>query len=242
MCRGRLLLSKNLRSTIVNSPRRYASGLIMTDLEYLRPPLLAALPQMQLPADEQRVRLWLEYLALLERWNRTYNLTAVRDPAEMLTRHLLDSLAMATHWTESEIADMGAGAGLPGVPLAILYPERRVVLIESNGKKARFLREAKRVLKLDAVEVVEQRAEAYVPLRPLVAATARAVAPIAALGAWCHDWLVEGGRLLAMKGPGYRDELGALPIGFVLDSVAQLGVPGLDGERVLVVLRKSSAS
>jgi len=214
----------------------------VTDLEYLRPPLLTALHQMQLAVDEQRVTLWLEYLALLERWNRTYNLTAVRDPAEMLTRHLLDSLAMAAHWTESEIADMGAGAGLPGVPLAILYPERHVVLIESNGKKARFLREAKRVLKLDAVEVVEQRAEAYVPLRPLVAATARAVAPIAALGGWCHDWLVEGGRLLAMKGPGYRDELGALPTGFELDSVAQLSVPGLDGERVLVVLRKSSAS
>lgn len=213
----------------------------MTDLEYLRPPLLAALRQMQLPDDEQRVTLWLGYLAVLERWNRTYNLTAVRDPSEMLTRHLLDSLAMAAHWTETELADMGAGAGLPGLPLAILHPERSVVLIESNGKKARFLREVKRVLKLDAVEVVERRAEAYVPLRPLAAASARAVAPLTALGAWCHDWLIEGGRLLAMKGPSYRDELGALPTGFVLDSVARLSVPGLDGERVLVVLRKHPA-
>jgi len=210
----------------------------LNTIDTLRTPLLAALRRMQLPDDDQRVGRWLDYLALLERWNRTYNLTAIRDPAEMLTRHLLDSLAMAPHWAETEIADMGAGAGLPGLPLAILHPERRVVLIESNGKKARFLREVQRSLKLDAVEVVEARAEAYAPARPLAAATARAVAPIAALGGWCHAWLAEGGRLLAMKGPGYREELEALPAGFVLDSVAELSVPGLEGERVLVILRK----
>jgi 16S rRNA (guanine527-N7)-methyltransferase len=209
-------------------------------IESLRVPLVAALRQMQLPDDDRRVTRWLEYLGLLERWNRAYNLTAVRDPAEMLTRHLLDSLAMAAHWTETEIADMGAGAGLPGLPLAILHPERRVVLIESNGKKARFLREVQRSLKLSAVEVVEARAEAYAPARPLAAATARAVAPIAVLGGWCHDWLIQGGRLLAMKGPGYREELSAPPAGFALDSVAELNVPGLDGERVLVILRKAT--
>ncbi len=217
---------------------RTHNGHFVIDISSLRPRLLHALAQMQLPDDDQRVSAWLAYLELLERWNRTYNLTAVRDPTEMLTRHLLDSLAMAAHWNELEIADMGAGAGLPGIPLAILHPERRVVLIESNGKKARFLREAKRVLQLAAVEVVEQRAEAYLPARPLSAATARAVAPIAALGGWCQSWLAPGGRLLAMKGPGYRDELAALPAGFVLDSVAELNVPGLDGERVLVILRK----
>lgn len=208
-------------------------------IDSLRPSLLKGLRQLRLPDDEPRVALWLGYLALLERWNQTYNLTAIRDPVEMLTRHLLDSLAMAPLWTEVEIADMGAGAGLPGLPLAILHPERRVVLIESNGKKARFLREAKRVLQLSAVDVVEARAEAYAPPAPLQAATARAVAPISVLGGWCHDWLVEGGRLLAMKGPGYREELTALPLGFSLDSVAPLQVPGLEGERVLVVLRRT---
>jgi 16S rRNA (guanine527-N7)-methyltransferase len=212
----------------------------VTDIAALRPTLLSALQQMQLADDDHRVTLWLDYLALLERWNRTYNLTAVRDPAEMLTRHLLDSLAMAAHWQESELADMGAGAGLPGLPLAILHPERRVLLIESNGKKVRFLREAKRVLQLSAVEVIEARAEAYAPPAPIAAATARAVAPIALLGSWCRNWLIEGGRLLAMKGPGYRDELSTLPAGFALDSVVQLQVPGLAGERVLVVLRKTS--
>jgi 16S rRNA (guanine527-N7)-methyltransferase len=216
-----------------------SSGRPLNAIDTLRAPLLAALNRMQLPDDDLRVGRWLDYLALLERWNRAYNLTAIRDPAEMLTRHLLDSLAMAPYWTESEIGDMGAGAGLPGLPLAILHAERRVVLIESNGKKARFLREVQRTLKLGAVEVIEARAEAYAPPRPLAAATARAVAPIAALGGWCQSWLAEGGRLLAMKGPGYREELSALPAGFVLDSVADLSVPGLEGERVLVILRKS---
>ena len=204
----------------------------------LRAALLDALPSMHLPDDTERVDRWLQYLELLERWNRTYNLTSVRDPAQMLTRHLLDSLAMALHWHADEIADMGAGAGLPGVPLAILHPQRRVVLIESNGKKARFLREAKRSLGLDAVEVVEQRAEAYAPARSLRAATARAVAPISVLGDWCRSWLAADGVLLAMKGPGHREELAELPAGFALDSVQALSVPGLEGERVLIILRR----
>ena len=214
----------------------------VTSILSLRAPLLGALAHMQLPDDSVRVDRWLEYLALLERWNRTYNLTAIRDPAEMLTRHLLDSLAMAAHWQTEELADMGAGAGLPGLPLAILHPQRRVVLIESNGKKARFMREVKRSLQLDAVEVVERRAEAYAPAAPMTTATARAVAPISALGDWCRPWLSEGGELLAMKGPGYRDELDALPAGYTLAAVHSLSVPGLDGERVLVVLRKSSVA
>lgn len=204
----------------------------------LRPKLLDALTAMHLPQDDLRVGRWLGYLELLAKWNQTYNLTAIRDPAEMLTRHLLDSLAMAALWTEPELADMGAGAGLPGLPLAILHPERRVVLIESNGKKTRFMREVKRVLVLDQVEVIEARAEAYRPPAPLAAATARAVAPVSELAGWCHDWLAPGGRLLAMKGPGHAEELRTIPAGYILVAVHPLTVPGLDGERVLVELRR----
>ncbi len=202
----------------------------------LRPPLIEALASMSLPQDVQRVERWLGYLELLAKWNHAYNLTAIRDPAEMLTRHLLDSLAMAPVWTETELADMGAGAGLPGLPLAILHPGRRVVLIESNGKKCRFMREVKRTLGLDGVEVVEARAEAYRPAAPMHAATARAVAPISELAGWCRDWLAQGGRLLAMKGPGHADELDAIPDGYRLVAVHPLTVPGLDGERVVVEL------
>ncbi len=204
----------------------------------LRPRLLDALAAMHLPQDELRVGRWLGYLELLLKWNQAYNLTAVRDPAEMLTRHLLDSLAMAALWSEPELADMGAGAGLPGLPLAILHPERRVVLIESNGKKTRFMREVKRSLGLGQVEVVETRAEAYRPPAPLAAATARAVAPISELARWCRDWLAPGGRLLAMKGPGHAEELASVPHGYTLVAIHPLSVPGLDGERVVVELRR----
>lgn len=204
----------------------------------LRPKLLDALTAMHLPQDDLRVAHWLGYLELLMKWNQAYNLTAIRDPAEMLTRHLLDSLAMAPLWTESELADMGAGAGLPGLPLAILHPGRRVVLIESNGKKTRFMREVKRVLGLERVEVVEARAEAYCPPTPLAAATARAVAPISELAGWCRDWLAPGGRLLAMKGRGHAEELATLPPGYTLVTIHALTVPGLEGERVLVELRR----
>lgn len=202
----------------------------------LRPALLNALSDMALPHDEPRVERWLGYLELLSKWNQAYNLTAIRDPAEMLTRHLLDSLAMAPLWTEPELADMGAGAGLPGLPLAILHPERRVVLIESNGKKCRFMREVKRSLRLDRVEVVEARAEAFRPAAAMVAVTARAVAPVSELADWCHSWLASGGRLLAMKGPGHADELHAIPDGYRLGGIHPLTVPGLDGERVVVEL------
>jgi 16S rRNA (guanine527-N7)-methyltransferase len=136
---------------------------------------------------------------------------------------------------------MGAGAGLPGLPLAILHPERRVVLIESNGKKTRFMREVKRSLGLDHVEVVEARAEAYRPPAPLAAATARAVASITELAGWCRDWLAPGGRLLAMKGPGHAEELAAIPTGYTLIAIHPLTVPGLDGERVVVELTRSAA-
>ena len=204
----------------------------------LQPALRAGLAALALPQDEVRVTRWLGYLELLLKWNQAYNLTAVRDPGEMLTRHLLDSLAMAPFWTQDELADMGAGAGLPGLPLAILHPERRVVLIESNGKKTRFMREVKRSLGLDGVDVVEARAEAYRPAKPLQAATARAVAPISELAGWCRDWLAPDGRLLAMKGPGHAEELRTLPAGFALVAVHALHVPGLDGERVVVELRR----
>jgi len=220
----------------LNHRRHTAAMDLSPAIAALRPKLIDALAAMRLPQDEVRVGQWLGYLELLTKWNQAYNLTAVREPAEMLTRHLLDSLAMASLWTENELADMGAGAGLPGLPLAILHPERRVLLIESNGKKCRFMREVKRSLGLDHVEVVEARAEAFRPPAPLVAATARAVAPISELAGWCHDWLAPNGRLLAMKGPGHAEELGAIPPGYVLIGIHPLSVPGLDGERVVVEL------
>ncbi|KPN16614.1 16S rRNA (guanine(527)-N(7))-methyltransferase RsmG [Xanthomonas sp. Mitacek01] len=182
----------------------------------------------------------LAYLALLLRWNQTYNLTAVRDPREMVVRHLLDSLAMVPHVDGlSTLADLGTGPGLPGIPLAIALPSLHVTLVESNGKKARFMREAIRQLKLRNAEVAESRIEAVDRPGQFDAITARALATLPdILRFGGHLPKADGGRLLAMKGVDPVDEIAALPAGWQLESVTPLSVPGLDAERHLVVVAR----
>lgn len=211
----------------------------MSDPFSVRPAIergLAALGLALAPAQVERL---VGYLALLARWNATYNLTAIRDPAEMVVKHLNDSLAVLPFLAGDSLADLGSGAGLPGVPLAIAAPARRVVLVESNGKKARFLRECVRALALANVRVVEARAEAPSDAAPVAEVTARALAPLPELVRLAAGWLAPDGRLLAMKGPGHDGEVGALPSGWSVDAIHRLAVPGLDGDRVLVVVKRS---
>lgn len=194
--------------------------------------------------DRRFVAPLLDYLALLARWNKTYNLTAVRDPAEMVDKHLLDSLAMhpfvdALVESGGALADLGTGAGLPGIPLAIVKPGLRVTLVESNGKKARFLREAVRQLGLaPRVRVLESRAEAVAEPGAFDAITARALDRLAGIIRVGGHLLSADGRLLAMKGQHPIDELAELPPGWVLAAVHRLAVPGLVGERHLVELQR----
>lgn len=182
----------------------------------------------------------LAYLALLVRWNATYNLTAIRDPREMLTKHLLDSLAMAPHVRGlPTLADLGTGPGLPGLPLALATPDLAVALVESNGKKARFLRECVRQLGLaPRVRVLESRAEAVAEPEAFAAITARALDRLAGILAVGGHLLVPGGRLLAMKGVHPAAELAELPPGWVPGEVHRLAVPGLEGERHLAEVRR----
>ena len=181
----------------------------------------------------------LAYLALLQRWNATYNLTAIRDPEQMVTLHLLDSLAIVPHVAGiSRLADLGTGAGLPGIPLAIARPELQVTLVESNGKKARFLREAVRQLGLANARVAESRAEALDEPGAYEAITARALATLADIIAVGEHLVAPGGRLLAMKGQRPDAELAALPAGWRLQSVHPLQVPGLAAERHLVAVER----
>lgn len=182
----------------------------------------------------------LAYLALLDRWNRTYNLTAIRDPRDMVPRHLLDSLAMHPHVAGLDsLADLGTGPGLPGIPLAIALPRLQVALVESNGKKARFLREAVRTLGLRNARVVESRAEAVDEAGAFDAITARALATLADIVAVGGHLPKPGGRLLAMKGARPDDEIAALPAGWRVDAVHPLLVPALDAERHLVVVART---
>ena len=180
----------------------------------------------------------LAYLALLDRWNRTYNLTAIRDPGEMVAKHLLDSLAMHPFAATGTLADLGTGPGLPGIPLAIASPQLQVTLVESNGKKARFLREAVRTLQLSNARVAESRIEALDLPAAFDAITARALATLPLILELGGHLLKPQGRLLAMKGALPADEIAALPPGWRVERVVPLDVPGLAAERHLVVVQR----
>lgn len=182
----------------------------------------------------------LAYLALLDRWNRTYNLTAIRDPREMVTRHLLDSLAMHPFIENETLADLGTGPGLPGIPLAIAKPSLQVTLVESNGKKARFLREAVRTLGLSNARVAESRAEVLNEPGAYDAITARALDALAGIIEVGGHLLKPGGKLLAMKGIRPEEEIAALPAGWTVLALHPLAVPGLVGERHLVIVGRDA--
>jgi 16S rRNA (guanine527-N7)-methyltransferase len=180
----------------------------------------------------------LAYLALLDRWNRAYNLTAIRDPGEMVAKHLLDSLAMHPFAKAGTLADLGTGPGLPGIPLAIAHPALQVTLVESNGKKARFLREAVRTLQLSNARVAESRIEALDLPAAFDAITARALATLPLILKLGGHLLKPRGRLLAMKGALPTDEIAALPPGWRVERIEPLDVPGLSAERHLVVVTR----
>ena len=179
---------------------------------------------------------------LLARWNATYNLTAIRDPREMLAKHLLDSLAMQPFVRDiATLADLGTGPGLPGIPLAIATPNLQVTLVESNGKKARFLREAVRQLKLANVQVAESRIEAFRPGTTFDAITARALATLPLILELGGHLPGADGRLLAMKGVLPEDEIAALPAGWRVAAIHPLRVPGLSAERHLLEIVRTRA-
>lgn len=211
----------------------------MNPLAHLSAELESGLSSLGLPTT-LAPRL-LDYLALLDRWNHTYNLTAIRDPREMLTKHLLDSLAMHGFLHDERLADLGTGPGLPGIPLAIAMPSLRVALVESNGKKARFLREAVRTLELDNARVLESRAEAVAEPGAFDAITARALDSLAGIIAVGGHLLAPGGRLLAMKGVRPDQEIAELPPGWVVSAIHPLPVPGLAAERHLLEVTRSAA-
>lgn len=192
---------------------------------------------LQLPANA--VERLLDYQELLARWNATYNLTAVREPAEMVTRHLLDSLAILPYVQGETLADLGTGPGLPGIPLAIAAPGRQILLVDSNGKKVRFLREAIRSLKLEGVRAVQSRVEEVEGQFDCV--TARAFASLADMLAWGGHLLTKEGIWLAMKGKRPDDEMPGVPADFEVRGTHALSVPGLEGERHLVVLGRASS-
>lgn len=190
----------------------------------------------------EQERLLLAYLALLVKWNAAYNLTAVRDPDEMVSRHLLDSLSVAAQVATAgdDWLDVGSGGGMPGVPLAILFPERRFTLLDANGKKTRFLTQVKLELGLRNLNVIHSRVEAYRPDAPFAGIISRAFSALADFADWTRHLGDERTCWLAMKGVHPDDELQALPGDFRLEACHLLKVPGCQGQRHLLILRRLS--
>jgi len=194
---------------------------------------------LTLPVDarEQLLR----YVALLAKWSRTYNLTAIRNPLEMVSQHLLDSLAVIPYLPmpsgDAVLADVGSGAGLPGIPLAIARPAWRVTLNDASQKKCAFLRQATIELALRNVEVQEGRVEAWLPARRFEVVISRAFAELASFVSACRHLVARGGALAAMKGTYPGEELGRLPACCRCDQAFPLRVPLLDAERYLVLCR-----
>ncbi|PYC29456.1 16S rRNA (guanine(527)-N(7))-methyltransferase RsmG [Aquipseudomonas alcaligenes] len=183
----------------------------------------------------------LAYLALLIKWNKAYNLTAVRNPDEMVSRHLLDSLSVVPFVARygDNWLDVGSGGGMPGIPLAILFPERRFTLLDSNGKKTRFLTQVKLELKLANLEVIHSRVEEFRPPVPFSGICSRAFSSLQDFTDWTRHLGNGDTHWLAMKGVQPDDELQALPADFRLQSCDVLKVPGCQGQRHLLILRRS---
>jgi 16S rRNA (guanine527-N7)-methyltransferase len=197
-----------------------------------------------LTLSEKQQHKLLAYLALMGKWNRTYNLTALRDPAQMMTHHLLDSLAAVTAFAgAANVLDVGAGGGLPGIVLAIwaaeAYPEMRVSMIDTVHKKTAFLTQAKAELQLGNVSVYTARVEQLQVKQLFDVITSRAFAELNDFINWSNHLLLPGGRYIAMKGVLPEDEMARLPDGWTVTDTTVLKVPGLDAERHLIFIERS---
>lgn len=202
----------------------------------LAQPLASGLAALGLDLDTAQQQKLLNYVALIAKWNKVYNLTAVRDPEAMVTQHLLDSLTVLPHLAGPRLIDVGCGAGLPGIPLAIARPEWKVGLLDSNHKKATFLRQACLELGLTNAEVVCERVERYRLEAGFDTVISRAFSDLGEFARLTAHLLTKDGKLYAMKGVYPHDEIGRLPQHFKVQEVIPLTVPGMDANRHLVIM------
>ena len=206
---------------------------------------MAGATAMGVALSEAQAGKLLDYLDLLQKWNKAYNLTAVRERPAMLVQHLLDSLSIVPHLPPGDLLDVGSGGGLPGIPLAILQPERSITLIDTVGKKVAFLKQAAMTLGLKNLAAVSDRIESWVPPAEHAAGfaliTARAYATLATLISQTHRLLAQNGGWYAMKGVFPDAEMAELPPDVVIKAVIPLQVPDLDAARHLIVMAPADA-
>ena len=201
--------------------------------------LIAGAAQLGIELTERQAAQLIRLLDELDDWNQRMNLTAIRERGAQITKHLLDSLSVQPFLHGERVLDVGTGAGFPGLPLAIVNPQKRFTLLDSTAKKLKFIEHSAALLELPNVQTVHTRAENFRPAQRFDIVVSRAVGPVEQFVKWSGHLCVGGGRLLAMKGRYPEDELAKLPSGWKLAAVHRLNVPALDEERHLVELCRS---
>ncbi len=198
------------------------------------------LEQAQLTLSESQIDQQLALVGLLDKWNKAYNLTSVRNPKDMLTRHIMDSLAVRQYLQGQRFIDVGTGPGLPGLPLAIAEPDKEFVLLDSLGKRIRFIRQVCHELKLTNVTPVQARVEDYQDEKKFDGVISRAFASLNDMLSWCEHLPSDKGRFYALKGLYPQEELDELPANYKTESIEQINVPGIDASRHIVIISKRS--
>ncbi|ABI40998.1 methyltransferase GidB [Shewanella sp. MR-4] len=200
--------------------------------------LEAYLAEINLPATAEQKKQLLDFVGMLNKWNKAYNLTSVRDPEAMLVRHIMDSLVVSPHLQGERFIDVGTGPGLPGIPLAIMNPDKTFVLLDSLGKRIRFQKQVAFELGIHNISSIESRVEAYQPEQKFDGVLSRAFASIHDMLTWCHHLPAEHGQFYALKGQLSDEEMQQIPAGFVVTETIELKVPRLDEQRHLLKIIK----
>ena len=200
--------------------------------------LEAYLAEINLPATAEQKKQLLDFVGMLNKWNKAYNLTSVRDPEAMLVRHIMDSLVVSSHLQGERFIDVGTGPGLPGIPLAIMNPDKTFVLLDSLGKRIRFQKQVAFELGIHNISSIESRVEAYQPEQKFDGVLSRAFASIHDMLTWCHHLPAEHGQFYALKGQLSDEEMQQIPAGFVVTETIDLQVPRLDEQRHLLKIIK----
>lgn len=200
--------------------------------------LISGARELGIQLEPTQAEAMLRLVVELREWNARFNLTAITGPVDVIQKHLLDSLSLQPHLSGARIVDIGTGAGFPGLPLAVINPEREFALIEATGKKAQFVRHAADIMGLANVEVIPARAEAWRGPAPFDCVLTRALGKLADFVRVAGHLCVLGGRMLAMKGRRPESEIQSLPVGWRVMAVHDVRIPGLSAERCIVVLER----
>ena len=213
---------------------------IMLEVELLTV-LKNSLKNCSLNISEQQQQQLIRYVLMMHKWNKTYNLTSVREPEKMVIKHIVDSIVVAPFLENTQYIDVGTGPGLPGIPLAIMCPDKHFILLDSLGKRVRFMKQVAHELNIANIHPVQSRVEEFVPLHKIDGVLSRAFASLKDMLHWCQHLVDSQGVFLALKGQLPLDELENLPSGFNLQETIKLDVPGLEGERHIVKIKKQSS-